>query len=199
VPNKINEAGLLLARGPLVIESEAVGQGTRLSSLIDLVRHYKDQPTRTQSTIERFTLFWTPLVVFAAPVVGFLSYPGSTEQAILTTLLLWVVSCPCSLLLASPVPHAAALTTASSFGLIARGGDVLESAADVQLALLDKTGTLTTGNPTISNLFVVDGEDEEKVLRIAAGLESRSNHPYARTILEEAAKRSLEQSPIYLL
>ena len=186
------EAGLILARGPLVIESEAVGQGTRLSSLIDLVRHYKDQPTRTQSTIERFTLIWTPLVIFAAPVVGFLSYPGSTEQAILTTLLLWVVSCPCSLLLASPVPHAAALTTASSFGLIARGGDVLESAADVQLALLDKTGTLTTGNPTISNLFVVDGEDEEKALRIAAGLESRSNHPYARTILKEIAKRSLE-------
>jgi len=186
------EAGLLLARGPLVIKSEAVGQGTRLSSLIDLVRHYKDQPTRTQSTIERFTLIWTPLVIFAAPVIGFLSHPGSTDQAILTTLLLWVVSCPCSLLLASPVPHAAALTTASSFGLIARGGDVLESAADVQLALLDKTGTLTTGNPTISNLFVVKGEKEENAIRIAAGLESRSNHPYARTILEEVAKRSLK-------
>ncbi|MCH1591664.1 MAG: heavy metal translocating P-type ATPase, partial [Candidatus Thalassarchaeaceae archaeon] len=186
------EAGLLLARGPLVLKSEAVGQGTRLSSLIDLVRHYKDQPTRTQSTIERFTLIWTPLVVFAAPVIGFLIHPGSTEQAILTTLLLWVVSCPCSLLLASPVPHAAALTTASSFGLIARGGDVLESAADVQLALLDKTGTLTTGNPTISDLFVIKGENEDRVLRIAAGLESRSNHPYARTILQEVDKRSLK-------
>ena len=56
------EAGLTLTRGPLVIKSEAIGQGTRLSSLIDLVRHYKDQPTRTQSTIERFTLLWTPLV-----------------------------------------------------------------------------------------------------------------------------------------
>ena len=188
------EAGLTLTRGPLVIKSEAIGQGTRLSSLIDLVRHYKDQPTRTQSTIERFTLLWTPLVVFAAPVIGLLSHPGSTEQAILTTLLLWVVSCPCSLLLASPVPHAVALTSASSFGLIARGGDVLESAADVQLALLDKTGTLTTGNPTISSIIVIEGETEERVLGIAAGLEARSNHPYARTILHEAEKRTL--SPI---
>ena len=188
------EAGLTLTRGPLVIKSEAIGQGTRLSSLIDLVRHYKDQPTRTQSTIERFTLLWTPLVVFAAPVIGLLAHPGSTEQAILTTLLLWVVSCPCSLLLASPVPHAVALTSASSFGLIARGGDILESAADVQLALLDKTGTLTTGNPTLSGITVIEGETEERVLGIAAGLEARSNHPYARTILHEAEKRTL--SPI---
>ena len=185
------EAGLTLTRGPLVIKSEAIGQGTRLSSLIDLVRHYKDQPTRTQSTIESFTLFWTPLVVFAAPIIGFLAHPGSAEQAILTTLLLWVVSCPCSLLLASPVPHAVALTSASSFGLIARGGDILESAADVQLALLDKTGTLTTGNPTISSITVADRETEERVLGIAAGLEVRSNHPYARTILKEAEKRNL--------
>ena len=185
------EAGLTLTRGPLVIKSEAIGQGTRLSSLIDLVRHYKDQPTRTQSTIESFTLFWTPLVVFAAPIIGFLAHPGSAEQAILTTLLLWVVSCPCSLLLASPVPHAVALTSASSFGLIARGGDILESAADVQLALLDKTGTLTTGNPTISSIIVADRETEERVLGIAAGLEVRSNHPYARTILQEVEKRNL--------
>ncbi len=185
------EAGLTLTRGPIVIKSEAIGQGTRLSSLIDLVRHYKDQPTRTQSTIESFTLFWTPLVVFAAPIIGFLTHPGSVEQAILTTLLLWVVSCPCSLLLASPVPHAVALTSASSFGLIARGGDILESAADVQLALLDKTGTLTTGNPTISSIIVADRETEERVLGIAAGLEVRSNHPYARTILQEVEKRNL--------
>ena len=189
------EAGLVLARGPLVIKSEATGGGTRLSSLIDLVRHYKDQPTRTQSAIERFTLIWTPMVVFAAPIIGFL-FTGSTEQAILTTLLLWVVSCPCSLLLASPVPHAAALTTASSFGLIARGGDVLESAAEVQLALLDKTGTLTSGRPTISGISVAKGEDVSRALRIAAGLEVRSNHPYAKTILLEADNRSLKPMSI---
>jgi len=194
IPVKVGdrvEAGLVLARGPLVIKSEATGDGTRLSSLIDLVRHYKDQPTRTQSAIERFTVVWTPLVVFASPVIGFL-FTNSTEQAILTTLLLWVVSCPCSLLLASPVPHAAALTTASGFGLIARGGNVLESAAEVNLALLDKTGTLTSGRPTISGISVARGEDESRVLRIAAGLEARSNHPYASTIIQETEVRSLK-------
>jgi Cd2+/Zn2+-exporting ATPase len=198
IPVKVGdvvEAGLILARGPLVIRSEATGDGTRLSSLIDLVRHYKDQPTRTQSVIERFTLYWTPLVVFASPVIGFL-FTNSTEQAILTTLLLWVVSCPCSLLLASPVPHAAALTTASGFGLIARGGNVLESAAEVNIALLDKTGTLTSGRPTISGISVAKGQDESRALRIAAGLEARSNHPYARTIIQETEDRSLTPSSV---
>jgi heavy metal translocating P-type ATPase len=198
IPVKVGdrvEAGLVLARGPLVIKTEATGDGTRLSSLIDLVRHYKDKPTRTQSVIERFTLFWTPLVVFASPVIGFL-FTNSTEQAILTTLLLWVVSCPCSLLLASPVPHAAALTTASGFGLIARGGDVLESAAEVRIALLDKTGTLTSGRPTISGISAAKGQQESRALRIAAGLEARSNHPYARTIIQEAEARSLDPMSI---
>ena len=185
------EAGLILVRGPLVVKSEATGEGTRLSSLIDLVRHYKDQPTRTQSAIESFTMVWTPLVVFAAPAIGFL-FTETIEQAILTTLLLWVVSCPCSLLLASPVPHAAALTTASSFGLIARGGDILESAAEVQLAMLDKTGTLTSGMPNLSGISVTVGEDEDRALRIAAGLEIRSNHPYARTLLQVTDQRSLK-------
>jgi len=191
----IVEAGLVLARGPIVIKSEAMGGETRLSSLIELVRYYKDQPTRTQSAIERFTLVWTPLVVLTAPIIAFLFAP-STEQAIITTLLLWVVSCPCSLLLASPVPHAAALTTASSFGLIARGGDILESAAEVQLALLDKTGTLTSGRPTITRIFIAKDEDESRILRIAAGLESRSNHPYAKTIIKEAERRSLKPMSI---
>jgi len=185
------EAGLVLVRGPLVIRSEASGDGTRLSSLIDLVRHYKDQPTRTQSVIEKFTIFWTPLVVLAAPAIGFL-FTDSIEQAVLTTLLLWVVSCPCSLLLASPVPHAAALTSASSFGLIARGGDILEAAAEVELAMLDKTGTLTSGRPRLSGVTLASGEDEDRALRIAAGLELRSNHPYARTILQAADQRTLK-------
>ena len=184
------DAGLVLVKGPIVVKSEATGEDTRLASLIEMVRRYKDQPTRTQSVIEGFTSYWTPLVVVAAPLIG-LIFTETLKQAILTTLLLWVVSCPCSLLLASPVPHAAALTTASSFGLIARGGGILESAAGVNLVLLDKTGTLTSGKPRLLDLITDEGANEERALRIAAGLEVRSNHPYATTILKEAKERGL--------
>ena len=184
------EAGLTLVRGPVVLRSEASGDETRLSGLIDLVRQYKDKPTRTHSAIETFTKYWVPLVLILSPILAILVH-GRTDEALMTTLLLWVVSCPCSLLLASPIPHAVALSSASSSGLIARGGDILEAASGVSIALLDKTGTLTSGRPTLTGITVADGESEDSVMRMAAGLEMRSNHPYARTILEEAESRSI--------
>tara|TARA_B100000927_G_scaffold78040_2_gene62123 strand:- start:1918 stop:4461 length:2544 start_codon:yes stop_codon:yes gene_type:complete len=184
------QAGLVLVRGPIVVSSEATGDKTRLSALIEMVRQYREKPTRTQTIIENFTRWWVPLVLLGAPVVGFLAH-GWTEQGFLTTLLLWVVSCPCSLLLASPIPHAAALSTASSTGVIVRGGDVLEAAAEVELALLDKTGTLTSGRPKMVGLTTLTTESEESVLMISAGLESMSNHPYAATIINEANQREI--------
>ena len=95
------------------------------------------------------------------------------------TLLLWVVACPCALLLAAPIPHAAALSTASLSGVVARGGDALEAAARIDLALLDKTGTLTSGHPRLDEVRILKGQKRDSVLRLAAGLEQRSNHPYA--------------------
>ena len=184
------EAGLNLVRGPVVLRAEASGDETRLSGLIDLVGQYKDKPTRTHSTIETFTKYWIPMVLILSPILAIMVH-GRTDEALMTTLLLWVVSCPCSLLLASPIPHAVALSSASSSGLIARGGDILEAAAGVNIALLDKTGTLTSGRPTLTGITVAEGESEDSAMRMAAGLEMRSNHPYARTILAEAESRSI--------
>ena len=178
------EAGLIITRGPLHIKAEATGEKTRLADLIELVRRYREQPTRTQTIIERFTAIWVPLVLIGSAIFGVLT------GDIVTMLILWVVSCPCSLLLAAPVPHATALSSASSSGLVARGGDVIEAAAGIELALLDKTGTLTSGQPRLVSIAVTNDETEESVLRIASGLEQRSNHPYASTIIEAAAERS---------
>ena len=185
------EAGLTLVRGPIVLRSLATGENTRLSNLVELVREYRDKPTKTHTTIENFTRLWVPIVLIGAPIIGFFTH-GWTDQGFLTTLLLWVVSCPCSLLLAAPIPHAAALSTASASGVIIRGGDVLEATADVKIALLDKTGTLTSGRPSLTGVTVTSTETEERSIMIAAGLERMSNHPYAQTILHEASKRSLE-------
>ena len=181
------EAGLTLVRGPVVIEATAVGDDTRLSGLMDLVRSYREVPPRLQGTIEMFTFIWVPIVLVGAVLIGF--FQGSLS----TTLLLWVVACPCALLLAAPIPHAISLSVASSRGVVARGGDVLEKMARIDLALLDKTGTLTSGRPRLDSI-VVAGVDEERALRLAAGLEQRSNHPYAEVILTEASDRGL--SPV---
>ena len=178
------EAGLTITRGPLHVKAEATGKDTRLADLIELVRKYREQPTRTQTIIERFTAIWVPLVLVGSAIYGAIS------GDIVGMLVLWVVSCPCALLLAAPVPHATALSSASGIGLVARGGDVIEAAAGIELALLDKTGTLTSGRPRLVSIAVSGDETEESALRIAAGLEQRSNHPYATTIIEAASERS---------
>ena len=178
------EAGLTITRGPLHVKAEATGKDTRLADLIELVRKYREQPTRTQTIIERFTAIWVPLVLVGSAIYGAIS------GDIVGMLVLWVVSCPCALLLAAPVPHATALSSASGIGLVARGGDVIEAAAGIELALLDKTGTLTSGRPRLVSITVAGDETEESALRIAAGLEQRSNHPYATTIIEVASERS---------
>lgn len=178
------EAGLTLTRGPIHVRAEATGDDTRLADLIELVRRYREQPTRTQTIIERFTAIWVPLVLIGSAIYG------AATGDIVGMLVLWVVSCPCSLLLAAPVPHATALSSASASGLVARGGDVIEAAAGIELALLDKTGTLTSGRPRLVSIAVAGDETEESALRIAAGLEQRSNHPYASTIIAAAAERS---------
>lgn len=172
-------AGLVLDRGPLVIEATAIGAATRLSGLIDEVRTFRERPPRIQATVENFSRWWVPTVLIGA------MFAGLVTGDIRIMLLLWVVACPCALLLAAPVPHAAALSTASRFGVVARGGDALEAAARIDLALLDKTGTLTSGRPKLDQIIVAGIERDEAVL-LAAGLEQRSNHPYASVILSES-------------
>ena len=180
------EAGLVLVRGPVIVKCEAIGESTRLASLIDLVRNFREMPTKTQTTIERFTTIWVPLVLIGSFVYGLVT------KDFVTTLVLWVVSCPCALLLAAPVPHATALSAASASGLVARGGDVLESAASIELILLDKTGTLTTGRPKIGEFVCNTDQDKDNILAIVSALEKRSNHPYARAIISLAEESEIK-------
>tara|TARA_B100001113_G_C21114446_1_gene624784 strand:- start:961 stop:2811 length:1851 start_codon:yes stop_codon:yes gene_type:complete len=175
-------AGLVLDRGPITVKATAVGSATRLSGLIEEVRTFRDRPPRIQGSIEAFSRWWVPTVLVGAPLAGIIS--GDVRL----TLLLWVVACPCALLLAAPVPHAAALSVASLAGVVARGGDALEAASHVDLALLDKTGTLTSGHPRLHDIHLAKSQKKDNILKIAAGLEKRSNHPYAAVILKEAGQ-----------
>ena len=182
------QAGLTLSRGPVTIEVTAVGEDTRLSGLIDTVHTYKDKPTRLQGALENFTALWVPVVLVGA-VLAWLLIPNQDWKIIL---LLWVVACPCALLLASPVPHAASLSLASKSGAITRGGDVMEALSKVNLALLDKTGTLTSGKPILGKMTLARGRRRDSAIALAAGLELSSNHPYAQAIIAFAEKESIE-------
>ena len=176
----IIEAGLVLARGPVICEVVAVGAQTRLSGLIDAVHAFREAPPRLHSGIERFTALWVPLVLFGAFAVWYFMFPDNWK----IILLLWVVSCPCALLLATPVPHAAALSNAAQRGVIVRGGDALERMAKVNHVLLDKTGTLTSGRPTVGDVFMASKRQKKAAVQLMMGLEARSSHPYALAVMD---------------
>ena len=186
------QAGLVLAKGPVVIEVTAVGEGTRLSGLIDAVHTFREEPPRLQGSIEKFTAIWVPMVLFGAVAVWFFMFPDDWK----IILLMWVVACPCALLLAAPVPHAAALANAAHMGVIARGGSVLEHMSKVNHVLLDKTGTLTSGKPKIGAVTLAKGKRRDSALKLAAGLEARSNHPYAMAVVELAVEEERSPSPV---
>lgn len=186
------QAGLVLARGPIVLEVEAVGEETQLFELIEAVHTFKDEPPRLQASIERFTAIWVPIVLFGAFGVYWFLYPDNWK----IVLLLWVVACPCALLLAAPVPHAAALANSAHMGAIARGGNVLERLARVNHVFLDKTGTLTSGKPSIGKVVMAKGRRREASIALAAGIEARSSHPYAEALREFAEKQAIQPAEV---
>ena len=182
------QAGLVLARGPVVLRVEAVGEETQLFELIEAVHTFRDEPPRLQASIERFTAIWVPVVLFGAFGVYWFLYPDNWK----IVLLLWVVACPCALLLAAPVPHAAALANSAHMGAIARGGNVLERLARVNHVFLDKTGTLTSGKPSIGKVVMAKGRRREASVALAAGIEARSSHPYAEALREFADEQNIQ-------
>ena len=121
--------------------------------LIDAVHSFKEQKPVIQNQIEKFTAIWVPVVLFGALIIWYFMFPENWK----IILLLWVVACPCALLLAAAMPHAAALSRASRMGAIVRGGDILERLSKVNHVLLDKTGTLTSGKPTIGEITLAKG------------------------------------------
>jgi len=182
------QAGLVLARGPVILRVEAVGDQTQLFELIEAVHTFRDEPPRLQASIERFTAIWVPVVLFGAFGVYWFLYPDNWK----IVLLLWVVACPCALLLAAPVPHAAALANSAHMGAIARGGNVLERLARVNHVFLDKTGTLTSGKPSIGKIVMAKGRRREASVALAAGIEARSSHPYAEALREFAEEQNIQ-------
>ena len=182
------QAGLVLARGPVILKVEAVGEATQLFELIEAVHTFRDEPPRLQASIERFTAIWIPVVLFGAFGVYWFMYPDNWK----IILLLWVVACPCALLLAAPVPHAAALANSAHMGAIARGGNVLERLAKVNHVFLDKTGTLTSGKPSIGKVVMAKGRRREASVALAAGIEARSSHPYAEALREFAEEQKIQ-------
>ncbi len=180
-------AGSLNAAGLLEIEVEAVAADSTLARVIFLVEEAQAARAPSQRLVDRFTRYYTPVVVAGAVAVAVLPPLfglGTFGTWVYRALVMLVVSCPCALVISTPVAIVSAITRATRDGFLVKGGAFLEVAARVRVVALDKTGTVTLGRPCVSDVVPILEPDPARVLRVAASLEAGSTHPLAAAVLE---------------
>jgi Cd2+/Zn2+-exporting ATPase len=188
-PGEEAYAGSINGRGSLELEVTRVGRDTRLAHIIHLVEAAQATRAPVQSFVDRFARIYTPAVIAMAAVVAVLPpLVGGADTAtwFYRSLVLLVVACPCALVISTPVSIVAALSAAARNGVLVKGGAHLERLADVRVVAFDKTGTLTRGEPRVGEVMAWGGASASEVLRLAAAVERRSEHPIAKAITAHA-------------
>lgn len=188
-------AGTINGRGALEVEVTRVGRDTRLAHIIHLVEDAQSRRAPVQTFVDRFARVYTPAVIVLAIAVA--AGPPLVAGADATTwfyraLVLLVISCPCALVISTPVSIVAALSAAARNGVLVKGGALLERLADVRIVAFDKTGTVTTGHLAVADVLTASDRGQNDLIRYAAAVEARSEHPIARAIVEYARQRQLE-------
>ena len=182
-------AGTINGRGSLELQVTRVGPDTRLARIIHLVEAARSRRAPVQSFVDRFARIYTPAVIALAVLVAVappLVAGADAATWLYRSLVLLVISCPCALVISTPVSIVSALSAAARNGVLIKGGAHLERLAGVRAIAFDKTGTLTRGEPAVSEVIPVGSASRADVLRFAAAAETRSEHPIARAIADNA-------------
>ncbi|MDQ7858243.1 MAG: cation-translocating P-type ATPase [Armatimonadota bacterium] len=173
-------AATLALDGMLRVRAEHVGPDSTFGRIIRLVEEAEIRKSRAQRFADRVTAYYIPIVAAAAAAAWLL---GGSPQAAVAVL---VVSCSCGIALATPVAVLAAVGRAAREGVLIKGGAALEALARADVLLLDKTGTLTAGQPRLTGVHPADGRTADQVLALAARAERFSEHPLAAAIVAAA-------------
>ncbi len=176
-------AGTLAENGLLHLRATGVGADTTLARIISRVEEAQEAKAPAQRMIESFGRWYTPAVF----VMAVLSYLVTRNVELALTLL--VVSCPGALVISTPVSVVAGIGRAARAGILIKGGEHLENAGRINTLALDKTGTLTEGEPRLAEVVALAGQSEADVLLWAGIAETGSSHPLGRPIIEAARKQ----------
>ncbi len=183
-------AGSINGRGALDVRVTRLRRDTTLARIIYLVERAQAERAPSQTFVERFARVYTPAVLALALLLALvppLLFGGVWSVWIYRALVLLVVSCPCALVISTPVSVVAALAGAARKGVLIKGGAHLERAGRVRCIAFDKTGTLTLGVPEVVDVVTLGGATRASVLTMASAVELRSAHPVARAIVQCAA------------
>src|SRR6056297_888099 len=191
-------AGTINQDGALEFRADRKADETTLARIIRMVESAQTRRANTQQWVDRFSTRYTPIMLVLAVALALLSPPLaglSWAEGVYRGLVLLVIACPCALVISTPVSIVSALTAAARHGVLIKGGLYLEAAGHLQVLALDKTGTLTTGQPEVQALVPLNGHSERQLLERAAALEAGSEHPLARAILRRAKQVGIEVIP----
>jgi len=207
-------AGTINEEGYLEVEVTAEAEDSTLARIIELVEDAQRDKTDHEQFVDRFAGKYTPVVVTLAVLIAAvppllidssvslglggqsLVFAGDWATWFKRGLALLVLSCPCALVISTPVSVVSGITSAAKNGVLIKGGTHLESVGTVKAVAFDKTGTLTHGELTVTDIVPASGESRESVLSVAASLEARSEHPIAEAIAEAAGEEGVETNDV---
>ncbi len=191
--------GTINQQGRLVIEAQRVGRDTVLAQIIRLVEAAQGSKAPIQAIADRVAAYFVPLVIALAIITlfGWLTIGGADlPAATLNMIAVLVIACPCALGLATPTAIMVGSGRGAEAGILFRSSEALERAGKTSAILLDKTGTVTSGQPTVSEIIAAPGSDAATVLRISASAEAVSEHPLALAVLAEAKAQGIATLPL---
>ncbi|MGP9020746.1 heavy metal translocating P-type ATPase [Streptomyces sp. BR1] len=186
------------AGGRLVVEATRVGADTQLARMARLVEDAQNGKAQVQRLADRISEVFVPVILLIAlgTLVGWLLATDDITASFTAAVAVLIIACPCALGLATPTALMVGTGRGAQLGILIKGPEVLETTRRVDTIVLDKTGTVTTGRMTLSDVYAADGVDEKEVLRFAGALEHASEHPIARAIADAAVARVGELSAV---
>jgi Cu+-exporting ATPase len=188
-------AATINGAGAFRFEARKVGADTVLAQIVAMVERAQGSKAPIARLADVVASWFTPAVIIAAlaTLVVWL-FAGTGEQALLHFVSVLIIACPCALGLATPTAIMVATGRAAQLGILFKSGAALEAAGRVTTVVLDKTGTLTAGVPSVTGIEPEDGYSDDEVLRLAAAAERYSEHPYGKAIVARAASMRLPES-----
>ncbi len=191
--------------GTITVRAAKVGEDTFLSQVAKAVQEFQEQKVPIQKIADRVTAVFVPVVLaislatffiwLLVPALAALPWvdagASSLTLAVFAAVAVLVISCPCALGLATPTAIMVGGGVGAELGILFRHPEAIQMARDIKVVALDKTGTLTVGNPSVIEIWCMDGFDEAHLLKLAAALESASEHPIARAVLEKAREAGI--------
>jgi Cd2+/Zn2+-exporting ATPase len=188
-------AGSINGEAMLEVKASKVASDTTLAHIIRLVEEAHSKRANAEQWVERFARIYTPIVMLLALAIFIIPpvfFAGDWETWLYKALVLLVIACPCALVISTPVSIVAALACSARQGVLIKGGIYIEAPARLTAIAFDKTGTLTRGNPVVTGVYPFNNHSEEELLSRAAALESRSNHPLAKAILNYTENQGIQ-------